>query len=359
MATMKDFEIVWDIIKHNKPIGENSSSFSRVKSYIKSNPRDPKSMIIKNMFVELFNKKFNNEDLIRSINISDDYKYYKIVELSKYLPFLFHRDNTSTYFYSTIQHDSDYFGEYYKFVKGCLWFLQNEGKCEIDEEVINKISEHAYENKNVYGYGLTKYDDYETELDRLKKICNGEYPDDFNSFKIGIEYDYRVRGVTNWDINDVIRDYKSSKVGIVGEYNTLKNVLPDDGDFVAKDFGNGYGYDMYWSAMGYDGKRKEVLLEVKSTMNTEDDYFSLSDNEYNVLMDTLDRPNTFYRVVRVFVDLNKQEKYDSKLLYFNKENNTFISTNNEDGNILEYKLDENLKGHVFKRSGKKYINKKN
>lgn len=358
MATLKDFEIVWDIIKNEKEIEDNYKHFREVKTFLSMHPDDPKSKIIKNLFIEEFNKVFCNEDLKSALNIDDNYKYYKTIEIYKNAPFTPSDSNMMNYFYDTIQHESDYFGAYYKFVKGAEWFLKSEGQCEVDDEVFDLLSKNAKENTWIYGPSKTEYDSYEVELKRLRDMSNGIKPDDYRSIKEGLEYDYRQRGINHWDENDIIRDYKAIKTGIVGEYDACKYILPLVGDFIAKDYGNGFGFDLFYYGMGNDGINKEILIEVKSTLN-KSDAFILSDNEYEVLLDTIKRPNTGYAVARIYVDLDKDENYDRELMFYSKERNSFISKNNDNEIINEYVLDEKSNDHVFKRKKPKTKTLKN
>jgi hypothetical protein len=51
----------------------------------------------------------------------------------------------------------------------------------------------------------------------------------------------------------------------------------------------------------------EPIIEVKTTLNkpSEDEYFTLTENEKHVLEDSLNLPNTEYIIERVFIDLKK------------------------------------------------------
>jgi len=348
MATLKDFEIVWDIIKNEKEIEDNYKHFREVKTFLSMHPDDPKSNIIKNLFIEKFNKGFGNEYLKSALNINDNYKYYKTIEIYKNAPFASSNSNMMNYFYDTIQHDSDYFGAYYKFVKGAEWFLKSEGKCEVDDEVFDLLSKNAKDNTWIYGPSKTEYDSYEVELKRLRDMSNGIKPNDYRSIKEGLEYDYRQRGINHWDENDIIRDYKAIKTGIVGEYDASKYILPLTGDFISKEYGNGFGFDMFYYGMGNDGINKELLIEVKFTLN-KSDAFILSDNEYEVLLDTINRPNTHYLIARIFVDLEKEERFDRELLFYSNSTRSFVKRDKNGTTITEYILDDNSKDHVFKK----------
>ena len=351
MATKKDFEIVWDTIKNNKNIENNYDAFKNVKNFITRFPDKTESIIIKNLLIDIYNKGFGSEELKNALNTPDKYKNFKIIKLVTYAPFANDDGKGMNYFYKTIQHDSDYFGEYYKFVKGVEWFLKENNACKVDDKIFDELSHFAKENRYAFGTSKSKYDDYYTELSRLRMMCNGNYPDDFKEFKTGIEFDYRYNGITSWDINDVIRDYKSSKTGIVGEYDAARVIIPPNNIFVAKELGNGFGYD-YFSLFTHNLGSIEILYEVKSTLNLDgDDFFYLSDNEYDVLMDTIDKPNTQYVVVRMYVDINKDEMYDYKILDYNKDMEAF--TSNDLKTI--YKLDKKAKKRTYRRNSKELL----
>ena len=341
----KEIELLWNHIC-GKEVKEVYKVFRNVMNYMIDNPEDQITKNIKNWLLTNMQEEFLNPNLVSALNIPDEQKYLKQVTVFKELPFMLHRNEFISYFNDLIVKPSDYFGTHQRFYRGCRWFFNEMGNNPVPDSTFESLDNYYDNNITVYRGGFNHYDSYETELKRLRDINNRIIPDDWEKESFSIEYDMRRNGET-YDIFDIISSYKAKKIGIIGEYDAAKTTIPKGGIFVAKDYGNGFGYDYFYLLKTNLGDY-ENLYEVKSTLNNDgDDYFSMSDNEYNVLMDTLNRPNTEYRIVRVFVDLNLNERFYTKLLKF--ENGKFISTNNDDNKVVEYNIDPDSKGHVFRR----------
>jgi len=106
---------------------------------------------------------------------------------------------------------------------------------------------------------------------------------------------------------------------------------------IAKEIGDSTGFDHHYMLEEY-----ELLVESKATLKDDaiDDYFTLTSNEYKVMLDTLNQNLSIYNVARVFVDSNTifykkihmlraQDDKTFKLLN-NEENCNYVLTAEDD-----------------------------
>ena len=279
--------------------------------------------------------RFFNYSLTKSLNMSDDLEYYKQLLISKNC--LFKKD-IEYYFLLTRFIYTEEGNGYIQFIK----FLDSINY-NVYNDIKNKLYQFSsnYKNKYILFGNPDTYNSLNEELKNLCKCEQGIMPLEFKQFK---------NGYYNLDDFELFNMYKNKKKGNIGEilsYDTLSyyklNPL-----FVSKDFGNGYGFDLHIN----NGKR-EGLFESKATyglIDDSNDFFSLSLNEHNVMLDTLNKENVNYYVLRVFLDLRKDCNLNEYKLYHGIrclhliDENTFKG---EDGTI--YKSCENNK--VFKKIG--------
>ena len=117
--------------------------------------------------------------------------------------------------------------------------------------------------------------------------------------------------------------------------------------WVAKYIGDGYGFDVL-----NINPREERLIEVKSSKRN--DYFDLTDNEYNVMVSTNNYPNSYYYVYK-FLYGDNIEDFEAKLYVYDKKNNALVDIYDKD-NVCEIECVQTDK-EVFYRCTPKKLQK--
>ena len=158
----------------------------------------------------------------------------------------------------------------------------------------------------------------------------------------------RHNNVTSDNVGNIRSAFKgrgmelSELVNFNGELYTFENLIKPCSNpiFTSRDLGDGFGYDMYYQ---YPNNNQiiENLVEVKTTTNTSgNDYFTLSPNEYNILLQTINEHTVDYYICRVFFN---PDKMDFNYCFLKLENNLLISTTyNNDGIAYEVSQNDNL-----------------
>lgn len=335
---LKSLKIVCDEITKNKTT-VSSTDFNNVKIYIKNNPNDPNVKLFKECLINMLQTPFLDNNFIKAINIPDEQKYRKKQEIIRNFPLKWEEYQYRLYFYNLISIDNSI-----DFWTDCINFFKVEGKCCIPENIIDKFIDFKNNNMLTIKSSKDNYLSYENELGLYKQALSGQLSEDFNNFKNNI---INKETFSNYEL---LKQYEYKKIGNIGETYIFKKIehMPH-ATFTAKDIGNGFGFDMYYQ-MYDNNKIIENLIEVKSTTNLNgNDFIELSDNEYNVMINTQNEPNIEYYICRVFIDINKNEPE----YYFLKLNeNTLKDINNN----IEYEVDEN-NNHLFKRK-QKVLNKR-
>lgn len=329
-------KIVINEIYNNTDIYHISADhFYNVKDYIFDNPYDSDVIFFKQTLASFYIEPFKNLNLINALNLSDKFPYFKKQEIFKNLPFIHTLENYHFYLSFLFTLPSECLGGVDSFYKTIFWFIKSFDNCLLSNDFINTINNFVSENKSIFHISKDHYDDYSTELQRYKKVLSGNFnTDDYKNFEITqrsqeMLQDYQVQS-----------RYKNKKLGTIGElavFEFLKNAT--NVCFVAKELGNGFGYDIYFE--GYIDQKTECLVEVKTTANaSDDDYFSLSENEYNTMLNTLNANNAKYLICRVNAhDINKMT-----FSVFEAVNKNILKSGN-----VEYYLDESITGHYFRK----------
>lgn len=313
--------------------------FKNLKEHIFSNPEDKISVDIKELLYRRMKYCFTNPKLDNAFKTKDDYKYTRIVEIFKELPYMVHFNEYIGYFWNLIFHDSEYYGTVLNYYKGCKWFCNELHPGEIPNELFDRVIKYAEKNNTIMTSGWNYYKSWNDEYSDLKLLSVGLITKELNDRKPVIEDALSRQGKPSDDY--AIKEYLlSEKKGIVGEYFIFEKLKKYKGKttFVAKEYGNGFGYDILYEDAVMD---KEWLVEVKATTNTitTDTYFTLTDNEKKVLEDTLTLENTGYVVERVFIDLDRNQCMNVPL-YYDKDNHCFYN-NDYYGKRFIYNVDEN------------------
>lgn len=339
----KSLNVTYDEIMSNSPI-QSYKDFKIVKNYIFDNPNDNDVLIIKNWILNTYQNIFLDPNFLNSFNLSDDLRYMKLQLIYKYLPFIHNHQNYPSYFYSLLFTEAEYYGTIPNFYKGCFAFFKEQGNCLLTDEQIDKINKYMEDNDTILNGTIDTYSDFNTEYLRYKNTFLNKYDEDYKEFKQDIKISESIYGYYNGNIK---KAYEYKKLGNVGElyvYEKIKNLM--NPIFTSRDLKNGFGFDMYFQSIE-NNITYENLVEVKSTANLNgDDYFSISENEYNTMINSHIYGNVNYYVCRVFVDINNPN-FECHFLKF--ENNTLKSINGD----LEYVFDKQENdNYYFKRKQK-------
>lgn len=312
-----------------------------IKSFIKDNPEHHYTKLIKLWFIDLYKKQFNNPKFKDALNIPKTQKYRRIQEVILNFPLKWENESYRYNFYHIFEINSTL-----DFWIDCINFLK-ENNYDISEDLISKIKEFLDENDRLVKTSKNQYNDinYEKNLYRLSllNVKTQEYKafEEKNNINIYNGYDYLTM-------------YQNKLIGNIGEmyiYDKIK-YLPN-AIFTSRDLGDKFGYDIYYQTYN-DNQLIENLVEVKSTTNISgSDSIIISDNEYNVMKNTLNEENTNYYICRVFIDINNPE-YEHH--YFRFENGILKSQTCD----IEYELkmiDDNK--YIFKRKENTRVRKTN
>ena len=179
------------------------------------------------------------------------------------------------------------------------------------KEIIDKTNIVYYKHLtlNDIKAQIFKYYDVVETVDNNKLLCEYKPKPLMNSFLYN-KYNSNYNGI---DISN------KSSFFITAEHYTFDLEKNQSTAWVAKDFGDGYGFDIY----SFDTNLwKEKLIEVKSGST---DYFTLSENEVNVMR------NSFHKGALYYI-----YKYT-----YNKSDNKIYATTLRYDNELDALVDDN------------------
>ncbi len=288
---------------------------------------NPKHIQVKKILSNFLYHKFLNNDFINAFDINNKYK--KELEIFKNL--IFYNDGYYSLFKSLIwtEQSSSIYDE-------LIWFLKTQN---LDNDQYDIISNYLNNEKAkmILRSGRNDYNTLNNEVKNLNNFMKGFTSNEYISFR------NLQRSLFNKNEIEIEQEYKAKKIGNIGEiisYDYL-NKMKTNPYFVSKKCGDGFGYDIFFEYL-YNN-----LIEVKTTLkyNT-DDYFKLSNNEYNIMLDTLDLHDTNYYIFRVFVNIldNNDIRYSIDSLKSVNEK-TLIST--YDGK--KYELDDSKEKIFIKK----------
>lgn len=303
-----------------------------IKYFILNNSDAQDVIEMKNVLCSCIYQLYDKNNLRDALNISDYYKYGKRLKLYG----IAHSDiydNFESFFINVVPIPYGIrMDDYYN--------------CFLSENGFNTLpSLDKLKDNGILEVHLTRslYNNLDQEIMYLKWALNGELCDDYYGFihnkKINdacyhIQYD-----------GDSYNDYINKKIGNIGElywYDFLRKI--DSRTILAsRDYGDGLGYDIY-GIQNDNGTEKELLVEVKSTMNPYKNGFQLSDNEYAVMMDVLSNPNANYLVATAFIDHNNNFQITRGVFMATGEDE-FYSINNGE----KYLLDQDSSCKIFKK----------
>ncbi|MBQ8659439.1 MAG: DUF3883 domain-containing protein [Bacilli bacterium] len=310
---------------------------SEARFFIRDNKDNPLVIEFINKLLFEYQSIFFDLNLIQALCIPNNLKHLKTQQIYKYLP-----SRTNNYccnLFNILEIPSEYYGNLHNFYQGCKWLFHKYGINNDIYSIIDQVTLFTEENLPIIRGSIDEYDTYEKEFQRYRNAIIGIFDkEDLNTFAI-------IERLSNMYLSDeeIKRRYINKKLGNVGELYTYELVKTfKNARFTAKELGNGFGYDMYYQYSEKD-TTIETLIEVKSTTNLVDDYFSLSDNEYRVVLESESDPNTNYMICRILYDINNNIISPCLLKY---QNGSFKSVDFK--NQIEYIPDSN-NPKIFKR----------
>lgn len=304
-----------------------------IRRYMNNNSNSDDVIEMKKNICECIYYLYNVSYIKDVLNISDDYKYGKQLKL-----FTIMHSNLYDNFYFFF----NYFIGDFDSVKQTIHDLNLDKNGFNIIPILDEINDSG-----IYSLHLNKssYNSLEQELYYLECAYRNYWnTDDYNKFVKEKIINNSIHNVQY--SGDPFREYTNKKIGNIGElywFNYLKQI-DSSTTFVSRDFGDGFGYDIY-AHQNDHGVKKELLIEVKSTTNSNKDKFQLSNNEYAVMKDVLSNPNANYLVATAFINLNNnyQIKIDG---FMAKGECEFYSLSNG----ANYLLDSSSSDKVFKKT---------
>lgn len=310
---------------------------------------NPEQILIKRELAKFFYRKLVSDELVSALNIIDDYKYKRQIEVTRNL--LFKDPNTDYYsiFKNMIWTESSP-----SMYDELIWFIKSQN-ISFEDDIDTKLSRFIRNSKNRHAIYNSKdiYLPLKYEQERLREFINyqennGPVPIDYLIFKNNVDRVYMSE--CNGDVEGYLQSkYKAQLIGHIGEYlvdNHLIN-MGRNPELIAKTLGNGYGYDEY-----YDLGNVEKLVEAKSTLSdSDDDSFVLTPNEFEVMCDCIDTQIRDYFVFRTFID--KDNLTTRKILVLDPISDKTLRPLNERYTTYVYRFNyEDDKGKHYVKTSK-------
>ena len=300
-----------ELIKTNN-CDDTKINYRDIKNYLKDHENDQDVIETKKILAEYMYRVFEDEKVTEALNSSDEYPFGKIMNICKNDPLRQIQKLNELFQFSIYIPQGSYVQN------NMNWFLEDCGLPH--SQNLDQLLEFS-KNSNLF---ITKenYGTFEQEKGRYNNVENGYFLDqDYLDFLNNLQVNQML--FAKYYTGNPKVDYLNKKLGNMGElylFNTL--VKEKDTTFVARDLGNGFGYDIYTTAF-IEGIKKEILFEVKTTSSLTNDSFQLSENEYKIMQQALKNPKTEYIIAKVYIGLKYVEK-DNKLFTEIDENNIAI-----------------------------------
>ena len=328
----------------------SSDLFFKVRDYMEKYPNDEDVIKFKNWFANYMIRPFMSDNFINALNYDSRFKYGRYQELFNSFPYSHIDDNRIQYFNSLVNYPSQNYDNFYSLIKGVFWFGNKYSNFYFSKEQIDIINDFTYNNCAAFNGSKDIYDSLENEILYYRDAFSKKFYLDFSGFR---DNSINKAWSLGKDINEdeIFNNYIYKKLGNIGEifsYNNIRN-NPNNGPvvFTARDLGNGFGFDMY-HRNACDMVLVEYLTEVKTTVNLSgNDYFSLSNNEFNKMVDCANLDYSNYYISRVFYDGASNQIPYYCLLEYNRDNDTMYL--NQDKNNVLYESADSDNGHMFVR----------
>ena len=322
----------------------NSEIQKKVKLYIMENKDDKEVQDFMNALIIKYQSIFLDPKLIEALNIPNNLQYLRLQKIYEALPGT--RDNYVTNLFQILQMPSEYFGTLHNFYKGCKWLFQ---QYNFDNKINSILDILIYFTQNLkIVQNLDKYNTYEQEFNFYYQAVNGIYSKDFDTFL------FNERCNHMYSLSEIQSRYIKKKLGNYGEaytFELLKNLK--NAIFTSNDYGDGFGFDIYYQN-DINNITNEHLIEVKSTAYLEIDFFTLSENEYKVMIEASKKANVHYLISRIIYNINTNTTQCYALKY---EDNKLRSINYEHDQIEYIVNEENMYQFVKKEDYPKLVKK--
>ncbi len=301
------------------------SKLEQLKYYIIKHPNDESIKVFISVLVQTYTSLFFTKELVDAFRIPDQFHYYKQLAICANLPYTVHP--FYAYFLpKALQTPSELYVDFYGTF---FWVLEQYRPDLITDAHLQAVKSFVNQNPNIIRASKDDYSNLDQEIALYHKVMNNSNAKELEGFGLAQQI---------MDPYEIQRQFINKKVGNIGELYTYRLIQPlYFSCFVARDIKNGFGYDIYY----LDQNSIENLVEVKTTMSTnEDDIFSMSENEYQTMINCLGRVNAKYCICRVHLDSKLTPSY---LLLTAKDEETLISNDGE----IEYKLYQSSNSHKY------------
>lgn len=311
---------------------DKSLIYGNTKSFLYTNKDVEEVKKAREVFATALYELYNMKELSNALNSSDEYPYAKIINIYKNSPERFYEE-LPLFFQSTTYIPEGHYPE-----DNMNWFIEDCGLPHVDN--LDKLKEFNKTYRHLWP--ASEYGSYEEERKRFLDAKNKNiYGLDYEKFLAEQSAIEAIVGYYNEEDSKIA--YLDQKLGNMGELYLYDSLVVDkETCFVARDLGNGFGYDIYTTAT-QNGVKKEFLFEVKSTTIANKDYFTLSSNEKKTMVDTLTKDKTEYIVC--LSHINAEDNTILNSFFKAVDENTFINTATDE----EYKFEKTTadNGYVF------------
>ena len=309
---LNDIYALFDYVNQN-----GGRSFDRIKE-LKDNGILDQLIIINGVDLQLRN------EFIRFINILDDPSLENFPHYKKIILYNF---NKLIYYFSAFGYEIGAYLNNYEVYRNFPVFIKELGK---------KFGISYYGNASIEELDekLSKY----LDISHSNNINSGNY-DVLIKFKSNSNSDkykeYLWKKENNkLDLNQRDDFYIYAEDWTCTFENELLNTNNQQSVWVAKDYGDGYGYDVY----SYNiATSKEIIIEVKSGVSKN---FILTENEYNTMMNTENMDTTEFVIYKF---LNENGRITYNIYKYNDQNKLLVAVNDPSNVCLlqpDYYYDE-------------------
>lgn len=273
----------------NNTLNLQSDYYKMIQSFMINHPEDPRTIYIKQYFCELYQPHFLTKELYQSLTEKTDTPFLQKTKIFSALPFTLRNIYYPNYFYKILNTPSIYFGNLQNFYRGCYEFFGTQNNLQISEE-LQKLITAFVENEDNKPFMRCCKDTYTSLEDELNKL---------NDKKLLL---------ANNPCGYTLQELVNQTVGKAGEFATEDYIKRYkkffNFQFTAKDFGNGFGYDMYFNSI-INSILFENLIEVKTTNKSFSepglDSFTITPNELKVMEKANKNCNAKYFIARVYL----------------------------------------------------------
>lgn len=314
-------------ILYNDPLSTyKDQGYNNIRWYIHCHENNQIVLYFRQMFSDYIKNQFINSNFNKSLKIDDKLYYYKKQEMFK--NYIFNYDNSHVLFllYGLFDEFNNIGGIYNEeTIRTIDIFLQKYSNYKIDKEILNSMIDFNNSNIGLIHYNMQKleYGNKYELLVELRSLIENKITNDYLIYRDKNFDSYKSQTDPNYNCYN---EYKAKIIGNYGEllmFDVMKNEMNAEHTALLS---NDFHYDAYYQTL-LSNKIIENIREIKSTLNSPtklDDTFSISNYEYNIMLESLERDNTNYGLLRFFID-TKANNNLYLLLNYNKINTSFIN----------------------------------